>query len=215
MIANDVEIRKSPHSRRDFLLSIAAVGACIGRSAAMPSSDSETVISTHMWRSLRTEGYERGELLERGKNRVLRGTILRVSENGPAEVRYKIITDQRWSTRAAQIICWDDLGQRELRIVREDNRWYANERPLPLHSDCEDVDLAWSPSTNTLPIRRLGLAIGSRSGPPTAAWIRLPELIVEPLQQTYQRTGQTAKPLTPIAADVEVSRLVLQSTKTD
>lgn len=157
----------------------------------MSSSDSETVINTHMWRSLRTEGYERGELLKRGENWVLRGTILRISENGPAEVRYKIISDQSWSTTAAQIICCDDLGQRELRIVREHNRWYANQELLSLPSDCVDVDLAWSPSTNTLPIRRLGLNIGSGSGPLTAAWIRLPELIVEPLQQTYQRTSQT------------------------
>jgi hypothetical protein len=191
MTANDVEIREDPRSRRDFLFSIAAVATCNGRSAARPCSDSETVISTHMWRSLRTEGYERGELLEQGKNRVLRGTILRASENGPAEARYKIISDRRWRTRAALITCWDDLGRRELRIVREENRWYANERPLPLHSGCVDVDLAWSPSTNTLPIRRLGLEIGTGSGPLTAAWIRLPELIVEPLQQTYQRTGQT------------------------
>jgi hypothetical protein len=192
MTASDIEIGKGSHSRRDFLFSIAAVGTCAGTSAMTSSSDSETVISTYMWRGLASESCERGASLERGKSRVLRGTILRFSDNGPAEVRYEIISDQKWNTRGAQITCSDDLGRRELRIAHKGNRWYANEKLVSLPADCVDIDLAWSPSTNTLPIRRLGLDIGGSSGPLTAAWIRLPELIVEPLRQTYQRTGQMA-----------------------
>jgi len=51
---------------------------------------------------------------------------------------------------------------------------------------CIDVDLEWSPSTNTLPIRRLALAIGE-SKSVSAAWVRFPSLEVQRLDQTYER----------------------------
>jgi len=54
---------------------------------------------------------------------------------------------------------------------------------------CVDVDLAWSPSTNTLPIRRLALAVGARREV-TAAWVRFPELTLEPLAQEYERLAE-------------------------
>jgi uncharacterized protein len=49
-----------------------------------------------------------------------------------------------------------------------------------------DVDLGFTPATNTLPIRRLALAIG-QSTPARSAWLRFPELRLEPLEQTYTR----------------------------
>jgi hypothetical protein len=54
---------------------------------------------------------------------------------------------------------------------------------------CLDVDLAFSPSTNILPLRRLGLAAGE-SREVTAAWLRFPELTVEPLPQRYTRLDE-------------------------
>jgi hypothetical protein len=50
------------------------------------------------------------------------------------------------------------------------------------------VDLGFSPSTNTLPIRRLGLAVDD-SAEVRAAWVRFPQLTVEPLPQRYTRLG--------------------------
>ena len=51
-----------------------------------------------------------------------------------------------------------------------------------------DVDLGFTPATNTLPIRRLALAVGE-SAPVRSAWLRFPELRLEPLEQTYTREG--------------------------
>ena len=53
---------------------------------------------------------------------------------------------------------------------------------------CTDIDLEISPSTNTIPIRRLNLGIGKESEV-SAAWVRFPGLTVEPLHQRYARTG--------------------------
>ena len=51
---------------------------------------------------------------------------------------------------------------------------------------CTDIDLGCSPSTNTLPIRRLRLAIDS-SRTIQAAWIQFPELTVVKAAQKYTR----------------------------
>ncbi|HWB43000.1 MAG TPA: putative glycolipid-binding domain-containing protein, partial [Gemmatimonadales bacterium] len=49
--------------------------------------------------------------------------------------------------------------------------------------------LAFTPATNTLPIRRLALNPGERAEV-RSAWLRFPELTLEPLVQTYTRTGE-------------------------
>lgn len=53
-----------------------------------------------------------------------------------------------------------------------------------------DIDLGWSPSTNTLPIKRLNLEIGQSSGELIAAWVRFPELTLQPLPQEHIRLAE-------------------------
>ena len=55
---------------------------------------------------------------------------------------------------------------------------------------CIDLDLNFSPSTNRLPIRRLGLAIGQEAQV-RAAWLRFPSFTLEPLEQIYRRLNAT------------------------
>jgi hypothetical protein len=57
---------------------------------------------------------------------------------------------------------------------------------LGIIAGCVDIDLGWSPSTNTIPIRRLNLRVGARSGPLTMAWVRFPDLTLGPLGQDYE-----------------------------
>lgn len=52
-----------------------------------------------------------------------------------------------------------------------------------------DIDLGFTPVTNTLPIRRLALAVGA-SAPVQSAWLRFPELRFERLDQTYTRESE-------------------------
>ncbi len=64
--------------------------------------------------------------------------------------------------------------------------WRVSRQPRPDLASCEDIDLSVTPSTNTLPIRRLALEPGDHMNV-TAAWVRFPELTVEPLRQRYTR----------------------------
>jgi uncharacterized protein len=60
---------------------------------------------------------------------------------------------------------------------------------IPAVAGCLDVDLAFSPATNILPLRRLDLAVGE-SREMTAAWVRFPDLSIEPLAQRYTRLDE-------------------------
>lgn len=64
--------------------------------------------------------------------------------------------------------------------------WSVNEAEAHEVSDCIDLDLNFSPSTNTIAIRRLKLEVGERRDV-TAAWLRFPSFTLEPLAQSYQR----------------------------
>jgi hypothetical protein len=52
-----------------------------------------------------------------------------------------------------------------------------------------DLDLAFTPATNLLPIRRLRLAPGSAERV-VSAWLRYPGLDLVPLAQTYARVSE-------------------------
>jgi len=54
---------------------------------------------------------------------------------------------------------------------------------------CDDIDLAVTPATNTLAVRRLNLQVGS-SESIIAAWVKFPDLTVQPLSQRYTRLDQ-------------------------
>ena len=65
-------------------------------------------------------------------------------------------------------------------------RWRLNGTECPAVAGCIDLDLGFSPSTNLLPIRRLGLAIGQEAEV-RAAWLGFPSFTLEPLDQLYRR----------------------------
>jgi len=145
-----------------------------------------------LWKMLQGTGLERFELQQNARNWILRGTILHLHDERPIEVQYSIECDSGWRTVEAGIALRDDSRERSVRIMVNGAHWTTNGDPQSQVDGCIDIDLGWSPSTNTLPIRRLNLAIGDVSGPITAAWVKFPELVLEPLPQEYQRLSEAA-----------------------
>jgi len=119
----------------------------------------------------------------------LEGDIVALLAHEPAHVRYRIVCDPAWRTLAAEVSLERVGVRRELHMtVRDGGRWWVEGEEDARLRSCTDVDLEISPSTNTIPIRRLNLAVGQESAV-TAAWVRFPALTVEPLAQRYTRTG--------------------------
>ena len=145
-----------------------------------------------LWKMLQGTGLERFELQPEAASWILRGTILHLHDDRPIEVRYSIECDSGWRTVNAGIALRDGSRERSLRLEVSGGHWIANGAPRPQVDGCVDIDLGWSPSTNTLPIRRLNLEIGAKSGPIVAAWVKFPELALEPLLQEYLRVAERA-----------------------
>jgi uncharacterized protein len=142
-----------------------------------------------LWRRLDRPGHEAAWLVYRQPSWQLSGTAVFMHDRQPCRLDYLIMCDGQWQTRLAQVT--GRVGDRliELEIsVDLAGRWLLNGTERPEVRGCLDVDLNFSPSTNLLPIRRLGLAVGQEAEV-RAAWLRFPEFTLEPLDQRYRRTG--------------------------
>jgi hypothetical protein len=115
------------------------------------------------------------------------GTVLGAEEGVPVRVEYRVLADAAGFTTAAHVRDLRGFAQRTVALAREaPGSWTVDGTVLHSLEGCTDVDLGCSPATNTLPIRRLKLAVGA-SRTIQAAWVRFPDLTVVPATQTYQR----------------------------
>ncbi|MCU1284038.1 MAG: hypothetical protein JWO13_388 [Acidobacteriales bacterium] len=149
----------------------------------------EVLLSSGLWQFLPLPGLERFELIRVSSGWIVNGTILRIHNQSPIEVRYSVICNKHWETKHVEVSLLDKT-LRTVTLEKKNGRWYSNERLQPSLDDCIDVDLEWSPSTNTIPIRRLKPPLGGSSGTVVAAWLRFPDLVLQPLSQEYCRTTE-------------------------
>jgi hypothetical protein len=116
------------------------------------------------------------------------GLIVQAHEDTPYVARYRLQVDDGWRTHEVEVEL-ENGGRRSLALSTDAvGHWRRDGQPLSELDDCLDIDLEWSPSTNTLPIRRLGLGLGQTRSV-TAAWIRFRSLQVQRLEQSYERIG--------------------------
>jgi uncharacterized protein len=119
-----------------------------------------------------------------GRGWRLRGTVLTAEAEEPVEASYSVVVDAKWATEDVEVMVSFAGGEaREPAVLS--GLWSGKERP-PEFRDCVDVDLSFTPATNTLPIRRLGLDVGDEAEI-AVAWLRWPELTVERAVQRYAR----------------------------
>ncbi|MCI0343855.1 MAG: putative glycolipid-binding domain-containing protein [Chloroflexi bacterium] len=119
------------------------------------------------------------------------GTVIGAEAGVPIRIEYRVLADGGGLTTAAHIRQVRGFEQRSIVLTRDaKGGWSIDGQRVAALRACTDVDLGCSPSTNTLPIRRLRLGIGA-SKTIQAAWIRFPELEVVKAAQTYTRLDET------------------------
>jgi hypothetical protein len=115
------------------------------------------------------------------------GCTTAVEDGEPFAMTYTIEVDDRWRTRRAHVRARSSGGEQERRLESDgEGRWWVDGAPAPELDGCPDVDLELSACTNTFPVHRLALAVGSAADAP-AAWVRAAGLPVERLEQRYTR----------------------------
>lgn len=120
----------------------------------------------------------------------LYGTAIFVYEGKACCLEYLVECDSAGETVSAEIVgeAGDDIVEIEI-SVDGDGNWSLDGQQIPDVKGCADIDLNFSPVTNTLPIRRLNLAVGE-SREVSAAWLRFPSFKLERLDQTYTRLDE-------------------------
>ncbi|MGH2404935.1 MAG: putative glycolipid-binding domain-containing protein [bacterium] len=152
----------------------------------MTGNEAHTCI---LWRRLDQPGHESGRLFTRESRWHLTGTAVFAHDRQPCRLDYEVVCSSEWQTLSGKVVGW--VGNKAVEIelsVDSARRWRLNATECPEVAGCIDLDLNFSPSTNLLPIRRLGLAIGQEAKV-RAAWLRFPSFILEPLEQLYRRIG--------------------------
>jgi uncharacterized protein len=145
---------------------------------------------TILWRRIDMPGFESARLISQPGTWRLEGCAVFAAEGQPCRLDYQVVCNAGWETRSAHVMGW--VGSREIKIdllVDAARRWRLNGMAVPAVRGCVDVDLSFSPVTNLLPIRRLGLA-GGEEAQVKAAWLVFPGFSLEPLEQRYRRVDE-------------------------
>ena len=144
-----------------------------------------------LWRRLDQPGHDAARVVEGPSGAVIEGSAVFDESRRPCRLDYRVVCDDHWRTRSARVVGWVGVENVHLEIaVDASARWTVNGMPSPGVYGCVDVDLSFTPATNLLAIRRTRLAIGARADV-RAAWLRFPELALEPLYQRYERLAES------------------------
>jgi hypothetical protein len=160
-----------------------------------------------LWRNLETAGMERCTLDRSPEGWRLAGTTLLAADGHPREVRWTVLTDKQWRTVTVGAHDQTPESNRGLALKADgEGNWESGGEALTGLDGAIDVDLSWSPATNTLPIRRHQLAVGEHAET-TVAWIAFPGRDIRRVTQRYERIAPTTYRFTSgeFAADLEVA----------
>lgn len=118
---------------------------------------------------------------------LLDGAAVVADGTGGWSLRFSVVTDAGWRTRTTfvEVLGADGL-ERVALAVDAAGEWTLDGRPWPELRGCTDVDVSASPVTNTMPLRRLGLAVGE-GAEIEVAWLDVPSLAVHRVRQNYRR----------------------------
>ena len=141
------------------------------------------------WRRLDAPGSEYFTFSQAPDGWKLAGTVVVTLEDIPVRALYTVRCQPGWNTYDVSVVTGSGSTTRELHLTADGGRWRSEEGPLSTLDGAIDVDLGVTPSTNTLPIRRVPLEIGEHADF-IMAWVRFPDLAVVRSDQRYTRLGE-------------------------
>ncbi len=145
------------------------------------------VVSRALWRDHWHPGTSSAALSELDEGWRLSGHADVRFADGPATFRFRIDCTPQWDVRSAEITVKGDRENRRCVLEANDRReWRMDGIRNPDLDGCTDFDIAATPATNLLALRRLALAVGGTCEILTA-WLLLPDVEVQAVRQRYTR----------------------------
>lgn len=145
-----------------------------------------TVKARATWDALDRPGGDTCRLIAEPDGWMLVGHAWFRDDGIDARLDYVVRCDRDWLSHSADVtgtVSGEAVGWR---LCRDAEGWRLNGASVANSAGCHDVDLGFTPATNLLPVRRLGLQDGVAHRA-EAVWLRVPEGRAEVLRQSYER----------------------------
>ncbi len=147
---------------------------------------------TVLWKRLDQEGHDACRFIETDSGWTVEGTAVFDHDGVVANLAYHVTSTREWEGRTAFVSGWIGSNSFHLHIEREgEDTWRVTGCVRENLTGLKDIDLGFTPATNTSAIRRLNLVIGAE-GKSEAVWLDTEDWAVKPLAQSYRRIGKAA-----------------------
>ncbi len=136
------------------------------------------------------EGHSIARLEQRADGWWTVGEEVLLAPEGAIGCRFEVQLGSDWLPITVSALAMGPHGLARLELRRDvSGHWSGPDGEIDDLRGCLDVDIAATPLTNTYPIRRYAELVIGDSRTARAAWVEVPGLRVEPVEQTYTRIG--------------------------
>ncbi len=144
-----------------------------------------------VWRRIDVQGLDACSFMQSADGYRISGTAIYLGGNETAKLEYQVSCDLDWSSQSAWVSGWIGPAAKEFSLSRvAAGRWIRDRDEISGVTGLLDIDLGFTPATNTNAIRRLGLAVGEEVET-TAVWLDTDDWCFKPLTQVYRRLSET------------------------
>lgn len=145
-----------------------------------------------LWQRVGVAGHDACRLERTARGWQLKGAAAYMEDDAISALSYHICHDDKWVTQSARISGWSGSENLDIAISRDaDGTWLRNGIAVDSVQGAVDIDLGFTPATNTTAIRRLNLDVGQRMAG-MAAWLDPADWKLKPLEQFYLRKSDFA-----------------------
>lgn len=137
---------------------------------------------TIVWKGISLDTMESCTVTRQNKKITVNSVIAGLENSQPVNIHYQIKLDDAYEIES--LILTSYQGEVfEVKMVRENKKWFdGNGKHLEPFDDCNDIDIALTPYTNTIPINRLHLNLGESC--------QIDVVYVDPVKKSVSRNQQ-------------------------
>lgn len=143
-----------------------------------------------MWRRTDTTGMETCAIGQSDDEHNIIGAAFFMQEGKPARLEYHVICRSDWTCQKATVNRWNGTHKTKFSLIRTvEGRWAIDDKFVPDVDGLVDIDLGFTPATNTNAIKRLNLEVGEEAEF-TAVWLDDESWAFKPPRQRYERLAE-------------------------